>query len=465
MSEPVGSDRVVVKFTGAQARPVPLTWGQQAILADMRESGNQFSMPGRIDLPEGSTVQAAAARLSGLMSRHAALRGRLSTDSSGRAGQEIAGGGQIGLEILTLPDDAGPADIERCLDELWTDWPLARFDFSRDWPLRMTLVRHRGACLYLAWSLSHLAADGGGHVLLFQDLLADEAAGGAVREPRHPDLADIARTEQEPQSRQLSSRAMRHWKSRLLDIPAQTFAESAVLAAQPGERYRQVRFRSPAAHLAMLALARRTGTDQSRVTLAVIATAIGRVIQRPRLTLKVMVSNRFRPGLADVIAPIAQNSVVTIDVADTTIDEVVVRTRGDSLAAGMRAYYDPGELAEVAGRLDAERGYPARITCRVNDQRAMTMRADQDAAIDEVTPEQLDLRLAETSLTWLGRRDNMHEQVNILIEPRSEVVSLHLMWDRWCLSEAQVESILRGVEEIAVEAAFDPAAPTRVGGI
>ena len=238
-----------------------------------------------------------------------------------------------------------------------------------------------------------------------------------------------------------------------------------MLAAQPGERYRQVRFRSPAAHLAMLALARRTGTDQSRVTLAVIATAIGRAIQGPRLTLKVMVSNRFRPGLADVIAPIAQNSVVTIDVADTTIDEVVVRTRGDSLAAGMRAYYDPAELAEVAERLDAERGYPARITCRVNDQRAMTMRSDQDAVSDEVTPSQLDLRLAETSLTWLGRRDNMHEQVNILIEPRSEVVSLHLMWDRWCLSEAQVESILRGVEEIAVEAAFDPAAPTRVSGI
>jgi hypothetical protein len=298
--------------------------------------------------------------------------------------------------------------------------------------------------------------------LLFNDLLADEVAGGTIRDSRHPDIIDIARTEQQPQSRQLSSRAMRYWKSRLIDLPAQTFAESAVLAAQPGERYRQARFRSQAAHLAMLAVAGRTGTDLSRVTLAVIATAIGRVIEAPRLTLKVMVNNRFRPGLADVIAPIAQNSAVTIDVADTTVDEVIARTRGDSLAAGMRAYYDPDELAEVAGRLDAERGYPARITCRVNDQRAMTMRADQDGRGGEVTPRQLDQKLAETSLTWLGRRDNMHEQVNILIEPRSEVVSLHMMWDRWCLSEEQVASILRGVEEVAIEAAFDPAAPTKV---
>jgi hypothetical protein len=462
MSEPISADRVIVKFTGAQAGAAPLTWGQQAILRDMAESGNQFSMPGRIDLPDGSTVEAAAARLSGLMGRHAALRARLRTDSAGGVSQEIAGSGQIGLEILTMPDDAGPADIERCLVDLWTNWPLTRFDFDRDWPLRMALVRHRGACLHLAWVLSHLGADGGGHVLLFEDLLADEAAGGAVRVPRHPDLADIAASEQQPQSRQQSSRAMRFWKSRLIDIPAQTFAESAAARAQPGERYHQARFRSPAARLAMLAISKRTGTDVSRVSIAVIATAIGRVIDARRLTIKVMVNNRFRPGLADVIAPIAQNSVVRINVADSTVDEVVARTRGDSLAAGMRAYYDPGELAGVCEKLDLERGYPARITCRVNDQRAMTMRADAEVRDDEVTAGQLDRMLAESTLTWLGRRDNMHEQVNILIEPQTDVVSLHLMWDRWCLSEAQVASILCGVEEVAVEAALDPAAPTKV---
>jgi hypothetical protein len=217
----------------------------------------------------------------------------------------------------------------------------------------------------------------------------------------------------------------------------------------------------------MLAIARRTGTDASRVTLAVIATAIGRATGVNPLTIKVMVNNRFRPGLAGVIAPIAQNSVVTIDVADTTIDEVVARARGASLTAGMRAYYDPDDLREVTARLDAERGYPATVTCRVNDQRAMVMRADSEASPGEASPgevtaEQVRQRLAETSLTWLGVRENMHEQVNILVEPRPDVVSLHMMWDRWSLSGAQVEAVLRGVEEAAVEAAFDPAAPTRV---
>jgi hypothetical protein len=462
MFEQISRDRVVVRFAGAQACTVPLTWGQKAIFQDMQDSGNQFNMGGRLGLPEGSTVEDAAARLSGLMVRHAALRMRLRTDSAGRLCQEVAGSGQVGLDILTIPDDAERADVARYAADLMDTWPLTRFDFHRDWPLRMAVVRQRGACLHLVWVLSHLAADGGAHVLLLADLLANDTAGGTVSDPRHPDILDVGRSEREPQLRQLSTRAMRYWESQLRDIPAQTFAESARPRGQAGPRYWQVRFRSPAAHLAMLAIARRTGTDVSRVTLAVIATAIGRATGVHPLTIKVMVNNRFRPGLADVIAPIAQNSVVTIDGADSTVDEVVARTRGASLTAGMRAYYDPDELAEVTARLDAERGYPATVTCRVNDQRAMIMRAEEEDSLGEVTPEQVRQKLAETSLTWLGRRDNMHEQANILIENRPDVVSLHMMWDRWCLANGQVEALLRGVEEVAVEAAFDPAAPTKV---
>jgi hypothetical protein len=462
MSEQISQDRMAVQFTGAEAGTEPLAWGQKAIWQDMQDSGNQFTMGGRLTLPEGSTVEDAAARLSGLVGRHPALRMRLGTDSAGRLCQEVAGSGQTGLDILTFPDDADRADVARYAADLMDTGPLRRFDFHRDWPLRMTLLRHRGACLHLVWALSHLVADGGAHLLLFDDLIAAETDGRVAVGPRHPQILDIARSQQTPQLRQLSRRAMRHWESQLRHIPVQTFGEPARPRAPEGPRYWQARFMSPAAHLAVLAIAKRTGTHASRVTLAVIATAIARATGVQSLTLKVMVSNRFRPGLADVIAPIAQNSVVTIDVADTSIDEVVARARGASLTAGMRAYYDPDELSEVTARLDAERGYPARVTCRVNDQRAMIMRAEE-ASPGEVTPQQVRQKLAETSLTWLGVRDNMHEQVNILVEPWTpDVLSLHMMWDGWSLTNEQVEALLRGVEEVAVEAAFDLAAPTRV---
>lgn len=465
MFDRIRRDRTLVQFTGAEAGTELLTWGQKSIFQDMQDSGNQFNMGGRLDLPDGSTVEDAAARLAGLMVRHACLRMRLRTDGAGRLCQEVAGSGQTGLDILTIPDDADRTDVARYAADLMETWPLTRFDFHADWPLRMAVLKHRGACTHLVWVLSHLATDGGGHVLLADDLLADDLADRGASDPRHPDVLDIARSEQEPQLRQLSRRTMRYWESQLRDIPAQTFGNPVAPRDQTGERYSQARFASPATHLATLAIARRTGTDATRVTLAIIATAIGRAIGVCRLTIKVMMNNRFRPGMADVIAPIAQNSMVTIDLGDTTVDEVVARTRGNSLTAGMRAYYDPDDLTEVTARLDAERGYPATVTCRVNDQRVMVMRADAEASaagLGEVTPGQVRERLAETSLTWLGVRENMHEQVNILVERKPDVVSLHMMWDGWSLTNEQVEAILRGVEEVAIEAAFEPAAPTRV---
>jgi hypothetical protein len=459
MLEPISRDLAIVEFGRAQAGTAPLTWGQKAIYQDMRESGNQFNMGGRLELPPGSTIADAAARLRRLMLRHAALRMRLRTDGAGRLGQEVAGSGQVGLDILTVPDDADEAEVARYAAGLMDTWPVERLDFERDWPLRMAVIRQAGSCLYLVWVLSHLAADGGGHVLMLEDLMADETAGCRPGDPRHPDVLDLAAAEQEPQLRQLSKRTLRYWEGQLKDIPAQTFTESASLGGQPEPRYWQARFRSPATHLATLAIAARTGTDLNRATVAVIAIAIGRVIGASRLTIKMMVNNRFRPGLADVIAPIAQNSVLTIDLAGACVDEVVGRTRNGALTAGMRAYYDPDELRDLTARLDADRGYQAAVTCRINDQRAMIMRSDSETGPGEVTSAQISRRLAATTLTWLGRRDNMHEQVNILIENRPGTVSLHMMWDRWCLSDEQVEAILRGVEEVAVQAAFDQAAP------
>jgi hypothetical protein len=462
MFDGISKDRMVVQFAGAESGTEPLTWGQKAILQDMQETGNQFSMQGRIDLLQGSTIENAAARVNGLLVRHAALRMRLGAGQAGRPCQEVAGSGQFGLDILTFPDDANRVDVARYRDHLWTTWPLEQFDFHRDWPLRAAVLRHRGACLHLVWVLSHLAADGGGILLLLADLLADET--GTATDPRHPSVLDIARSEQTSQLRQLSSRTMRYWESQLMHISSQTFGGAAGPHGQAEQRYWQARFSSTAAHLAMLAISRRTGTDASRVTLAVIATAIGRATGMHLLTMKVMTNNRFRPGMADVIAPIAQNSVVTIDVADASVDEVVARARAAALTAGMRAYYDPDDLREVAARLDAERGYPARVTCRVNDQRAMIMRSDAEADL-ELTRDQVRRRLAETSLTWLGPRENMHEQVLILVENRPDVVSLHMMWDLSCLTNGQVEALLRSVEDVAVEAAFDPDAPTKVSSV
>ena len=461
MFERIGRDRMAVGFTGGSAGTAPLTWGQQAILRDMADNRSQFSMGGWTYLPEGSTVGYAAGQLSGLLGRHAALRTRLADGAADRPCQEVAGAGQIGLDIWTIPDDAGPDDLARCVDDLIETWPLEPFDFRADWPLRMAVLRQGGACLRLVWVLSHLAADGAAHLLLLRDLRR-AMDGGATADPGSPQLPDVAASEREPRLRALSGRSMPYWQSQLRGIPALTFGQPARPADDRGPRYRRVRFSSVAAHLAMLAIARRTGTDASRVTAALIATAIGRVTGAAPLTVSVMMNNRFRPGLADVIAPIAQNVAVTIDVAGTTVDAAVARARGAYLAAGLRAYYDPDDLDEVIARADAERGYPARVSCRVNDQRAMIRGAARPADPAEVTEDAVRGRLGESALTWLGPLDHLHDQANIIVENRPGVLSLSMLCDLWSLPGGRAEALLRAVEDVAVEAAFDSAAPTGV---
>jgi hypothetical protein len=178
------------------------------------------------------------------------------------------------------------------------------------------------------------------------------------------------------------------------------------------------------------------------------------------------VSNRFRPGFAEAIATVGQNSVLTIDLTDTahtTVDEVVARARRASMVAGLHAYYDPDQLDELMARLDRERGYPARVTCRINDRRLTTRQEVEDAVRDTtVTMAQIREKLPETWLSWDGDLEHLPEQAFITVEDYPQTVHLQVIFDMACLTEAQVETLLHGVEEVAVEAAFDPAAPTRV---
>jgi hypothetical protein len=128
----------------------------------------------------------------------------------------------------------------------------------------------------------------------------------------------------------------------------------------------------------------------------------------------------------------------------------------------MHAYYDPDQLADLVTRLDRERGQPARVACRINDRRAVRPAAGVVRGA-EVTMDRIRAKAAETSLVWDGDLDSSTEQVFIAIEDRPRTVFLQGIFDLTCVTEEQAERLLRGVEEVAVEAAFDPMTPTRVG--
>jgi hypothetical protein len=463
MPEQTVAASILVPFAGPGAGTAPLTWGQKAILHDMRQTGWALNLSAVRKLPAGTSVEDVAAQLGVMISRYPALRMRLDTDARGNPCQAVHASGEIVLSMVDVPDDEEPDDVLRRANDLWYERLFLHLDLYRDWPMHMTVFRHRGLAAYQVWTLPEVLADGTSFNLIMEDLTSGDTAGRRVSDPRAVQILDLGLREQTPPLRRTSDRAMRYWESQLRHIPPLTFGEPTHPEGRLGQRYWHGRFSSPAAYLAMLAIAKRTRTDSSRVLLALVATAIGRVTGVSPLTAKVILSNRFRPGFAEAIAALSQNSVLTLDLADATIDEVVARCRRASLAAGLYAYYDPDQLEQLIARLDAERGYPARVTCRINDRRVTTRTRIATADADQVTMEKISEKLDETFLAWDGTLENLPEQVFISAEDYPDTIYLQVIFDMSCFTEAQAEALLYGIEKVAVEAAFDPAVPTRVG--
>ena len=458
MPEGASVYQVPISFGGSGAGTAPLTWGQKAILKDMEETGWTHNVSGALPLDPDVEIDTVVAQYHRFMSGYPALRLRMGTDGAGQMCQVISESGDTVLDVFDVDDDVNPHQFTY---DLWFQRLLTPFDHHRDWAMRMAVVRHKGVPLWRAWTLSHFAVDGGSVALLMGDLgIGDAVSRG---DPRTVGLLDLARREQTEPVRRISTNAMRYWESQLRGVRSLTFGEPTHPEGRLGSRYWHGRFHSPAAYLAMLAIAARTRTDTSRVLLAIIATAIGRATGVSPLTAKVIVSNRFRPGFAEAIAPLSQNSVVTIDTAGVTIDEVVSRARRASIVAAKNAYYDPDELDELMARLDRERGFPARVSCRINDRRMTTRRVADEAARDcHVTMEQIQKVVEDSWIVWDGPLDHLPEQAFITVEDNAESIDLQLIWDMTCFTEAEVEALLREIEEVAIEAAFDPDAQTSV---
>jgi hypothetical protein len=459
--QPVQS-RVVVPFAGTLSGVGPLTWGQKALLRDQRDMGIPLNATGAQHLAPGTTVESVAARLGELISKQPSLRVRLVRDPQGGLCQKVFSSGEAAVEVLDFADSDEPAAVAEYTERLWQEWQLVPIDHYDQWPVRMGIIRHRGAARYQVLSFNHLVIDGTSMTYLMPDLgvgVPRVVAGAA----KPLSILELAEYEHSEAAQKVSRRAMRYWESQLRDIPGRTFGEPVHPDGRLGKPYWHCRFASQAAYQAVLAIAQRSGADVSRVMFGVLATALGRAMGHDRLRAKVILSNRYRPGFADTIAQLSQNAIISVDLANATVDEVMARCRQALLAGGMHAYYDPDHLTELMARLDAERGYPAEVTLRMNDRRRTTQRwMAEEVRAARVTPADIEARLGETFFSWDGTLDTCPDQAFITIEDY-RTFYLQLIFDMTCFTEKQVEDFAYGVEQVAIEAAFNPAAPAGCG--
>jgi hypothetical protein len=445
--------RIAVPFEGEGSGTDELSLGQGEIWRAMQRQHSWMPLINVNPLPAGTTIEDVAAELRFRMSRYPSMRTRLLLRAGERPRQVVSGSGVATLEII----DTGDSDPAAAAAAIKNQYEETDLDLVNDWPLRMAVIRHQGTPTHMVSAVCHLAIDLFGALAIAADLADREPRTGQPRAPARPmPPLEQARRQRTPAARRVSDAAMRYWEDLLKTVPPRRFANQAD-PRQP--RYWQDRFDSPALYLAARAIGARTQVGASPVLLAAVAVALARVTASNPVLVRVVVSNRFRPGLAQSVSQVSQTGLCVIDVADITFDEAVARAWRSSMAAYKHAYYDPAQLDELVARLSREQGEEIDINCYYNDRR---MQAQRESAGPACTEQDLRAALPRATLRWDPAADRPSERFFIHVDDEPGSVAIVMSADTRYVSPGDMEACLRGIEEIAVAAATDPSAPTRV---
>jgi hypothetical protein len=440
------ADQILVPFRGEGAGSDDLTWAQRSIWESMRVSGRSMAIGGTVALPQSTTVDEAAMVLRFVVSRHQSLRTRLTFDADGVPRQVLVSSGEVPLTVVDAADDDEPAAVA---ESLRARYELATFDYASEFPVWMTVVRHRGLVTHAVAMYSHLAIDGHGFAALLADLANLDRATGAWTAPV-PGIQplELVKEQRNPSARRQSDAALRLWERLLRGLPARRFADPGG-GCEP--RYWELDGHSPAMYLAVRLIAARTQVDSGHVLLAAYATALGRVTGLSPSVAQIVVNNRFRPGFADTVSHVTQYGLAAIDVSTGSFDDIVARAWKASVAANLSGYYDAASHQQLIARVRDERGEDVVTDLFFNDRR---LASRQPATTEAPTPDAIRALRPLTTLRP-GRRWDWYDGVFFVhINDVPDTIDFTIWADTRCLPPAGMEEFARQFEAVAIEAAL-----------
>ncbi|MFI5909583.1 condensation domain-containing protein [Dactylosporangium sp. NPDC051541] len=426
--------RLPVRFTGSGAGVGELSWGQREIWLTMRRQRSWLPIGGWSRLAAGTTLAEVTDELRWMLRRYPTMRTRLRFAPDGRPLQSVADRGTVGLDVYDCPDGEDPEAFVIALDAGDRARP---FDLVEAWPLRMAVVRHRGAPSHRSTVMPHLVTDGlGGRLFLAE--VADRA--GAPADTGTPPL-EQARWQAGPAGQHQNASAVRHWRRTIARVPA-----PAVTGAGP---YLRGEFRTTALPLAVHVLSERADADSSQVLMTLLAQALpgdGPAVLRP------MVSNRFRRGFERVVAMVAQRGLCAADVAGRPFAEALRRVGAAAMGAYKYAYLDPD--AVTAAFAEAGADPDAGLWC--NDRRVASRQGFTGAA-----PAAAEVRAAPPgTFRWTVAQDDPFDPLSVDIDDDRDTDSggrgllLTVFTDAARLPAAGAEAFVRRAEELAVRQAL-----------
>ncbi len=446
--------RLVVPFAGVGSGLAELTWGQWVVWRLMADFGSVPMVGGAMRLAEGTTVDNIVHLLSFIVCRHQSLRTRIQIQPDGTPMQLVADSGEVELEIVDTAEGEDPGEVAEEVRRRLKNTPL---DITADWPVRMAVILKNGEPDHFVAMYSHMAIDGYGFEALIDDLAnLDQTTGEHLASVSGVQPMELARQQRTPAARKLSEISIRYWEPVLRNCPARPF-NGPYVEREP--RWWECTYVTPAAFLATNAISARTKLHTGPVLLAAYAVAVARVTGVNPCLIRIVVSNRFRPGLMDSVSTLSEPSLCLIDVGNCTFDEAVARAWRSQLRAAKSGYYDPRDMWALRDRIEKQRGVEIDFGWYFNDGRRGTAQP-----VAETAPTENDMwdALPLSHLRWAVKTNtpDFTAYLDVNLEPGT--ISYNLLVDTRVVSLHEQMAVVRAVEEILMAAAFDPGCLTKV---
>ncbi|WP_162907714.1 condensation domain-containing protein [Allorhizocola rhizosphaerae] len=430
------------EFRGQASSPEPLTWGQRSIwkaYSEFRPHTAWLNISRVVAVPRsaGEDAGAVVRAIGALMSRHESLRTRIEQDETGLR-QVPAPGGRLQVHLVES-DDA---------ESIKDSMGAVPFDYLGEWPLRATLVMSGGRVTHVALVFSHVAVDFHASEILMRELRL-LLLRGQITTPAGLQSVDVARQELGPMKHR-SDRARDHWLGNYEHLPHSMFDP---VAPPLTPRFRRALLVSPAADIAMRALAARHGVSTATVLLAMTSVLICRWTGHDRCALFLMVNNRYQPGYRDAISKLNQLGLFVLEVGDDTdTGSLMARAWRAASRAYRHAYYDPYTMDEAIRQTGRPTGSAFEPWCYVNDLRLPGL-TDTVQPPSDSSPAALEAALQHTSLSWPETLDRFAWRFRLQVMDAPTGLGLSITADTHYLPPERIERFLRELERLIVNAA------------
>jgi hypothetical protein len=407
-----------------------------------------------VALPPEVTLEQLGDLLRFAVSRHQSLRTRLRFVEGRPPRQVCFASGELRVPIVEA-GDRDPGELAEAIKRRFTE---QNFDYENEWPIRQAIVTQHGRVTHSPTVYLHTAIDAGGLAVLLADLSARDPVTGAASGPvtaRQP--MEQARRQRTPAVRRHSTASLKHLEHVMRTASARGLGPPRYPDAAG---FRMINFSSPATALAIPRIVAEHNVDSSAALLAMVAVGLARHTGDGTVLAMLMVSNRFRPGLAESVSPLVQISPYLIDVAEVSLAEAVARAGASLLPTYKNAYYDPYEQNALVDRVNAERGAEVDFWFFYNDRREQ--RAVEDGAL--ATDDRIRAAVSASSWEWQQQADMSTRKLFLNVDDPGGSIDFQMSVDCRYFDADDMRSMVRGIEAAAVETVLDPGAPTGIRG-